>query len=80
MSFPIPCLVISHLDENHVKKNKEGKKIPLQTQEHTNAHGYKCYNKRAGRVLAELLQLNSILTTNVHISFEIYETFVPVIP
>lgn len=31
-------------------------------------------------VLAGLSQLNSILTTNVHISFEIYETFVPVIP
>lgn len=55
MSFPIPCLVICHLDENHVKKYKEGEKIPLQTQEHTNAHGYKCYNKRAGRLLAELL-------------------------
>ena len=27
-----------------------------------------------------LSQLNSILTTNVRISFEIYETFVPVIP
>jgi len=40
MSFPIPCLLICHLDENHVKKNKEEKKIPLQTQEHTNAHGY----------------------------------------
>lgn len=55
MTFPIPCLVICHRDENHARKIKRGKKIPLQTQEHTNAHGYKCYNKRAGRLLAELL-------------------------
>lgn len=31
-------------------------------------------------VLAVLSELNSILTTNVHISYEMYETFVTIIP